>query len=125
MLFSSSKAKVHQDKSHDAGHGHHDSGRSQADVDRAYQRGRREERARHPGHPILALFVFLVAVMGAGMVILAASQGSFTRGGQVLDRGLAGVAEHAWAGSRSATVLVADAGQTLKQNTLRQNSAQN
>ncbi len=121
MLFS--KAKAQQDKDHDAGHGHHD-GLTQADVGRAYQRGRRDERARHRGHPVLALVVFLVAVMGAGMVILAASEGSFTRGGQVLDHKLSGVADNAWAGSRRATVLVADAGQTLKQNS-RQNSVQN
>ena len=118
MLFSS-KAKAHQDKDHDSGHdsghGRHD-GLSQADVDRAYQRGRRDERAHHRGHPLLALVVFLVAVMGAGMVILAASEGSFTRGGQVLDHKLSGVADHAWAGSRRANVLVADAGRVIKQN---------
>ncbi len=55
----------------------------------AYEHGRREERARHRGHPLIALVVFLVALMGAGMMYLAAREGSFARGGQFVDQKLA------------------------------------
>ena len=124
MLFSKSKAKSHDGKDrHVDGHGV----LTEADVNRAYERGRREERARRRGHPVLSLIVFAVAVMGAGMVFLAAREGSFTRGGQVLDHKLAGVAEHAQTG----TILVADAGRQVvagkasNQHSGNQTSAQN
>ncbi len=115
-------APTHSGDKHD-----HATGLTQADVDRAYERGRKEERARHRSHPVLALLVFAVAVAGAGMVFLAAKEGSFTRGGQVLDHKLAGVAEHAQAGSVHAAILVADAGRqvAIAGKSLKQNSSQN
>ena len=119
-MFFSKHAATHNADEHD-----HATGLTQADVDRAYERGRKEERARHRSHPVLALLVFAVAIAGAGMVFLAAKEGSFTRGGQVLDHKLGGVAEHAQAGSVHAAILVADAGRqvaiagkSLKQNSL-------
>ena len=125
-MFFSKHASKHASK-HSGDHHDHAEGLTQADVDRAYERGRKEERARHRGHPVLALLVFAVAVAGAGMVFLAAREGSFTRGGQVLDHKLAGVAEHAQAGSVHAAILVADAGRqvAIAGKALKQNGSLN
>ena len=119
QFFKAQSKKADKDPAH--------TGLTQADVDRAYERGRREERGRHKGHPVLGLLVFLVAVMGAGMVFLAAKEGSFTRGGQVLDHKLAGVAEHAQSGTVHTAILVADAGRqiAIAGKALKQNSTPN
>ncbi len=90
-----------------------------ADVKRAYERGRRDERARHRGHPLLALTVFVIALAGAAMIFLAAREGSFSRGGQVVDQKLAVATGKAQAAGEDATVAAADAGQSLQQRTLR------
>lgn len=67
---------------------------TQEDVDDAYAKGRRDEHSRHPGHPILSLAVVLVAVIGGAMLFLAAREGSFARGGHIVDTQIAGVAHH-------------------------------
>jgi len=85
----------------------------------AYEQGRREERARHRGHPLIALVVFLVALVGAGMMYLAAREGSFSRGGQVVDEKLASAAGEAGAAGQSAGAAVADAGAGLQQQSVR------
>ena len=59
------------------------------DLELAHERGVEEERKRHRSHPILGALVFVVAVIGAGMIYLAAHEGSFTRGGEVVDQKLA------------------------------------
>jgi hypothetical protein len=58
------------------------------------RQGRREEKKRHR-HPILTLMVVLVALAGAAMLAVAAKEGSFSRGGQVVDQNLAVAADQA------------------------------
>ena len=50
--------------------------------------GHREERMRRRGHPVLGLFLGVVALAGAAMLALAAHEGSFARGGQVVDQNI-------------------------------------
>lgn len=57
--------------------------------------GRREERARHHGHPVIGLLVAVVAVIGAAMLALAVREGSFSKGGQVVDQNLSSAAGQA------------------------------
>jgi hypothetical protein len=57
--------------------------------------GHREGRSRRRGHPMIGLLVLLVAVAGAAMLVLAAREGSFARGGQVVDQNLSAAAGQA------------------------------
>ncbi len=57
--------------------------------------GRLEARRRRRRHPMLGLLVGLVAVAGAAVLALAAHEGSFTRGGQVVDQNLSAAAGQA------------------------------
>jgi hypothetical protein len=52
----------------------------------AYERGRRDERARRKSHPVFWGLVLVLAVVG-GIVLAVAvvNGGSFSRGGQVVD----------------------------------------
>jgi len=89
----------------------------------AYDRGRRDERARrHPrrrGSPVLATVVVLALCAGAFVVYLGVSQGSFTNGGQVVDQNLANAKTQAQQAGRNVVGRAGDAlenaGQTLKQ----------
>jgi len=67
-----------------------------ADLRHAYERGRRDERARRRRHPIFMTITFVCAIVGLVTLALAATMGSFERGGATLDSGLA------IAGSRAA-----------------------
>jgi hypothetical protein len=58
----------------------------------AYERGRRDERARRPrrrGSPVLTTILVLAAAAGVFIVYLGISQGSFGRGGQLVDQNIA------------------------------------
>jgi hypothetical protein len=60
-----------------------------AEVNAAYRRGRAEAAPRRRGGaPILTLLVLLIVIFGAVMLYLAAQNGSFARGGAVIDRDL-------------------------------------
>ena len=62
-----------------------------ADVRAAYERGRRDALARRPrGTPFLAVVLVLVAAAGALVIYLGVANGSFRRGGQVVDQRIAG-----------------------------------
>jgi hypothetical protein len=95
------------------------------EIERAYQRGREDEARRHRSHPILAILVFAAAALGAGMIYLAAHEGSFTRGGQVVDQKLASAADTAHSASQTAAAATVNAGQDVQSagQTLRQDSA--
>jgi len=86
-----------------------------------YERGRRDERARHPrgGHPFLASLLLLTAVAGAFVIYLGVRQGSFAGGGQMVDQGIANATASAQQASRDAADRAGDAlqnaGQRLKQ----------
>jgi hypothetical protein len=59
------------------------------------RQGRREAQMRRRRHPVLGLLVGIVAVAGAAMLALAAREGSFARGGQVVDQNLSAAAGQA------------------------------
>jgi hypothetical protein len=90
---------------------------------KAYDRGRRDERARHPrrrrGSPVLTTVLFLAACAGAFVVYLGVSQGSFAGGGQTIDQNLSNAKQQAEQASRDAAARAGDAlqnaGQKLKQ----------
>jgi hypothetical protein len=91
-------------------------------VRRAYDRGRRDERARRPrrrGSPVLTSILLLAACAGAFVVYLGVSQGSFAGGGQTIDQNIANAKQSASQASRSAADRAGDAlenaGQRIKQ----------
>ena len=59
----------------------------------AYERGRREERARHRRSPLLTLLLGVTALVGGATLALSALHGSFAAGGASVDHGLS-VAAH-------------------------------
>ena len=73
------------------------------------RREKRETRVKRRGHPVLGLLVALVAVAGAAMLALAAHEGSFTGGGQVVDQHLTAAADQAQAAADQAKTASADA----------------
>ena len=101
-------------------------GPSPTDVKRAYDLGRKDERDRHHGHPVLGLIIAAAAVIGCGALYLGLHEGSFSRAGQVVDEHLAVAADHSQAASQAAAQTVADAGAAAQQagQTLRQNDQQ-
>ena len=98
-------------------------GPNRADVQRAYDLGRKDEKARHHSHPILGLIIAATAVVGVGSLYLALHEGSFSRAGQVVDQNLAVAADRSQSVSQQAAVKVANAGAAAQQagQTLRQN----
>jgi hypothetical protein len=93
-----------------------------ADTREAFAAGRRlghrEARLRRRRHPVLGLLLGLVAVAGAAMLALAAREGSFARGGQVVDQNLsaaAGQAQNAGANAIARTgQAIQNAGASLE-----------
>jgi hypothetical protein len=65
------------------------------DIDKAYDRGRRDERARKKRHPMAMSLLFVLAAVGAAMLGLAAYNGSFQGAGEAADQGLATAADQA------------------------------
>lgn len=61
----------------------------------AYKRGRQDERARRKRHPVAMSVGFALAAVGAVVLAVAAYNGSFSRGGETLDRNLAVAADQA------------------------------
>ena len=83
------------------------------EVQDAYARGRRDERKARKRHPIMMTLTFAVALVGAVVLALAAKEGSFARGGGIVDHGLAVATD------RSQPVVM-DAGRDLRAKTFRQ-----
>jgi hypothetical protein len=90
-------------------------------VRRAYDRGRRDERARRHGSPVLTVILLLAAAAGGFAIFLAAQEGSFSRGGQVVDQSIAGAAATTTRATQDATnkagAALEDAGARLKKTT--------
>jgi len=90
--------------------------RNDAAMRRAYLRGRRDERAlqrgaNRGGVSVANLIVLFAACLCVLFVALAIHEGSFARGGQVLDRRIAAAS----ASARQTTELaVAEAGQAIQ-----------
>jgi hypothetical protein len=74
--------------------------------------GRKQERSRHNRHPLMKFAVVVVAIAGAAGLALAAHEGSFSRGGAVVDHNLAVAADNAQV---SAANAAAQAGQAVKE----------
>jgi hypothetical protein len=87
---------------------------------RGFVQGRREEQARHRGHPFLTLILALGAAACAFVVYLAVQQGSFTGAGQVLDQHVTTAAQATTAATQTAESHAGDAlenaGARLKKN---------
>ena len=83
------------------------------------RRGRTEEKARRHGHPFIALVVALIAVAGVAILALAVKEGSFSRGGQIVDQQLSTVADKAQTAGQTAAVqtgqALKNAGDTIEQ----------
>ena len=60
-----------------------------AELREAYRRGRRDEHRRHRRSPLIVGGLLTIAAIGAVMLFFAVQQGSFSRGGQVVDAQLA------------------------------------
>ena len=101
-------------------------GPTRADLERAYDRGRHDERKRHHSHPILGLIIAAAAVVGIGAVYLGFHEGSFSRAGQVVDSNLSVAADRTQLASQDAAQKVANAGVAAQQagQNLRQNDQQ-
>ena len=65
------------------------------DLREAYDRGRRDERAARKRHPLFMTLMFLAAAVGVALLALAAVNGSFGGGGQVVDQNLTVAADRA------------------------------
>jgi hypothetical protein len=61
----------------------------------AYDRGRRDERARHRRSPLMALTIGSAALVGGAVLALAALEGSFQNGGAVVDQQVSKAAQQA------------------------------
>ena len=72
-----------------------DPGEVRAQINQAYDKGRHDEAKRHRSHPILGLALLLAAAVGAVVVFYAVREGSFSRGGAVVDNKLAVAASSA------------------------------
>ena len=59
-----------------------------SDLREAYERGRRDERATRRRHPLGMTLLFAAAAVGVILLALAAVNGSFSSGGQVVDASL-------------------------------------
>jgi len=81
----------------------HPAAPSAADLKAAYDRGRRDERARHRRSPLMALAVGSAALVGGAVLALAAMEGSFANGGAVVDQQVSKAAQQANQALRDAT----------------------
>jgi hypothetical protein len=92
-----------------------------AAVRQAYERGRREERAKRPprrGSPLMTTVLLLAAATGVFIIYLGVSQGSFGRGGHMVDQNIDNATATATGAVHNAADQAGDAlvnaGQSLK-----------
>lgn len=93
-------------------------------IRRAYQRGRRDERARRRGSPFVNAILLLTACAGVFVAALAIYGGSFTRGGQILDQKIAASSASASQAVRKATANAGEAVQNAGYHLKRSASGQ-
>jgi hypothetical protein len=90
----------------------------ESELQQAYHRGRRDERARRRRSPLAMLVVSLTALAGAGMLAVSAWQGSFTQGGAMVDHQITTAADqaepHIQAAAQDARSALREAGQEAK-----------
>jgi hypothetical protein len=81
------------------------------DLRAAYDRGRLDERRARKRHPLGMTLMILAAAVGGVVLALAVKEGSFSRGGDIVDHNLAAATDQAEPAVRNAA---SDAGQALK-----------
>jgi hypothetical protein len=90
---------------------------TKADLDAAYDRGRLDGRRRR-GSPLVGFLTLLLVVVGAGILYLAVRNGSFGKGGEVVDRNVSAAAEKVQAPLRGAAdragTALQNAGESIK-----------
>jgi hypothetical protein len=77
------------------------------DLRDAYDRGRADEAVRHKRNWLMTILGTLLALFGLIVLVLAALNGSFARGGAVLDRQLSIAVDQAEPAARNAASTVA------------------
>lgn len=77
----------------------------------AYERGRKDEAGRHKRNWLTTILTWLLALVGVVVLALAALNGSFQRGGAVIDQQLSIAADRAEPAVREAA---ADAGEAIQ-----------
>lgn len=86
----------------------------------AYVQGRRDERARRRGSPLLTFLLLIVVAIAAVLIYFAIQNGSFSSGGAVVDQKLSNAAETVQAPIRGAAdkagTALQNAGSNLKQD---------
>jgi|JI102314A1RNA_FD_contig_31_8288368_length_396_multi_4_in_0_out_0_1 hypothetical protein len=83
-----------------------------ADLQAAYERGRKDERRGRKRHPVAMTLMFAAAAVGTVVLVMAAMQGSFAGGGARVDQNLEVAADRAEPIVRDA---VANAGQAVQE----------
>ena len=82
---------------------------SDKDLRDAYERGRRDEGGRHKRNWFLTLLTAVLALVGVVVLVTAVLNGSFQRGGAVIDRQLSIAADQAEPTVRNAAGEAAEA----------------
>jgi hypothetical protein len=77
----------------------------------AYERGRKDEAGRHKRNWLTTILTWLLALVGVVVLALAALNGSFQRGGAVIDQQLSIAADQAEPAIREAA---SDAGEAIQ-----------
>lgn len=80
------------------------------DLREAYERGRRDEAHHHRRNWLLTIVTALLAIAGLIVLVLAALNGSFARGGRVIDQQLSIAADRAEPALRDAAQDIREAG---------------
>ena len=88
-----------------------------ADLREAYERGRRDERARRKRHHVGMTLTFAFALFGLVLVALAAVNGSFSAAGETGDQSLAISRPAASQAAATAGQQLRDATQSARQKT--------
>lgn len=78
------------------------------DLRDAYDRGRADESVRHRRNWLMTILGALLALVGLIVLVLAALNGSFARGGAVIDRQLSIAVDQAEPAARNAASTVAE-----------------
>jgi hypothetical protein len=87
---------------------------SDKDLREAYERGRRDEAGRHRRNWLLTILTWLLALFGVVVLALAALNGSFQRGGAVIDKQLSIAADQAEPMARNAVSEASEAVQDAR-----------
>ncbi|MGH7022302.1 MAG: hypothetical protein ACREEB_01785 [Caulobacteraceae bacterium] len=93
---------------------------TRADVDAAYERGRRDAARRRRGSPFFSLLALIAIAALAMLLYLAAQTGSFSSGGAVVDNDISNASQRAQApfknAANNAGNALENAGQRLKRD---------